>query len=313
MSELRSCVLAILLIAAVGIQAAGAPAAFAQSQRTATSVATPAAVPTTKPSTSGAATATPRGTSVPATATPTAVTAATPTAISAPTTAALPDARALLDASNAAMNGVTSMRMRGAMDFQMDATDMSFSMNMPITAEFVAPDRMHMTISSGALGFSGEILMVGSQLWTRSGDGSWETMSSSDLSAPVNPTMMARPGNTDLSRFLINPTVSDEGASYRVSTDVDMAQAIAEGSSAASMMGTDMTGMDMFDLSSMTVHLNLSVNKATQYVDSMEMTMTMVMPDTEMSAGSAGSMTIHLNFTVTDFNNPAIRVEPPTL
>jgi hypothetical protein len=102
----------------------------------------------------------------------------------------------------------------------------------------------------------------------------------------------------------MNPTVIDTGDSYRLSGDLDLASAMADGASAASMVPGGMSSFPA-DLGAATARVTLIIDKATGFMSEMEMNM--AFPMAEMG----GDMSLRLNMGFSGFDDPTIVIEPP--
>lgn len=242
------------------------------------------------------------------TATATRPPAESPTALPSPG----PDARAILEASASAMDNARSMRISGTVDIQATSAGMSFAVAMPILADYQAPDRFRFAVDVAMMGLSIEGIVIGDQVWTRVGEEQWESMSPGQLGAPIDPASFAGFRNAEFVRYLLSPTLSDLGASYRVSGDLDVVGALGAGGGMGALLGDPM-GMMSMDLSGITARITATINKSSLYMETMEMEMAMAMPALETGAGGqmAGNLSVTISITFSDFNSPAIDIRPP--
>jgi hypothetical protein len=302
-----------LLLGLVGLVLGGAAGPvwatpLAQSAAPTTPPLVPVATPT-HPAQTPTRTAVPADTlaPVPGSTVPTLVPPiALPTLVPSAGSSSAPNPRALIENTSAVMNRVTTMRFTGAMDMEVEAEGMTFVMRLPLAGDYVAPDRMHMTIEMRSMGFSGEMISVGGQVWTRAAGDPWDQTSATQFGAPVNPAQMSRLNPTQMNAILMNPTVGDLGTSYRLAGDVDVAKAMTESPTGSSVFGDNMIDTSAMDLSGATGRLTMSVNKTSMLLESMELVMTFPVTDPE------GSIRLRATMSFADFNNPTIRVDPPT-
>jgi hypothetical protein len=184
---------------------------------------------------------------------------------------------------------------------------MSFAMNIPLTGEFASPDRMHMTIEVRSLGFSGELVSIGGQVWTRAAGEPWDRTTSSQFGTPVNPAQMSRMNPAQMLAILVDPVVTDAGRTFHLSGGVDMQAALTMGPAGTSVFGDNMMDTSYMDLVGATGQLSMTVTKATQYVEFMELTMSLPVNEPE------GTIGMRVSMSFSDYNNPAIRVDSPVL
>lgn len=182
------------------------------------------------------------------------------------------DARAVLSASAQAMDAAASMRFSGAMDVTVSIGDAPTAMNMPMSGAYQAPDRMMMTVQMPDLGSSMDVVMVGGLVWTRTGRGPWKA-------APASSAAYASPlgmSHADWVASLIDPVAIDLGSSYRVSAGMDVSDALRAGYTGAAGPGRSTAGIDF---SGTSAKIALTIDKATNYIVSMQMDLAFPMPD----------------------------------
>ncbi len=207
------------------------------------------------------------------------------------------DARAVLNANAQAMDAAMTMRFSGAMDVTVSKGNTSTAMNMPMSGAYQAPDRMMMTVQMPDLGTSMEVVMVEGEVWTRTGRGPWKvTPASSD--AYASPLGMS---HADWVASLIDPVVTDLGSTYRVSAGMDVSDALKAGFTGASGPG----GSPGIDVSGTNAKIALTIDKATNYMVSMQMDLALPMP------AYSASMALTMNINFSDFNSMAVDILPP--
>jgi hypothetical protein len=295
MMTIRTVTLFSLLMAV----AAGPVSAESLAQATATRQPTPTRSTTLTPTPTGlVAGPTMAPTQPAATATPTP---------GGPSVAAITftDPIALLDASGVAMDRLASARFGGLMDLQVDAPGMNVAMTLPMVGEYVAPDRIHMLMDASATS-SLELISVGGQMWTRTSD-HWQQTTPSQLGAPVNPAQISKPNAAEMATYLLSPVLTDTGTSYQIISDMDMVKAMAETSTGPGAFGGDLVDTSYVDLNEASGQMAITVNKASLYVEAMEMRMTFPISD------SSGNIAIGIALKFSDFNSPSITVQPPSI
>lgn len=231
-----------------------------------------------------------------------------------------PDAATLITRSGQALGEAQSFRMDGALEVASAARGSSISMTFPINGAFMAPDRMHVGVDVGALGFEGEAIVIGQNVWVRAGGEAWESISgvTGDYGWPPMGSSFMSPPPGDIGQFLRDASVVEDGASYRISGMIDLVAALAAvtppDEMAARMGSRTPFATEMPDLSGSSVTFVYFIDRATMYPTSAEMTMVMPgMPSFSGGAapGASSDVTITARVTYRDFNDPAIRIEPP--
>jgi hypothetical protein len=210
----------------------------------------------------------------------------------------MPDTYAVLEASARAMDGAQSMRFSGAIEMTVSTQGTPVHMTMPMSGAYQAPDRMMMSVQMPQAGMSMEMIMVSGQMWMRMGQGAWRAQR-------VSPDMTASPmgmSHADWFRDLLDVAIADAGSSYRVTATVDVAQAMNAGYSSA--LGPGMAGMPI-DMSAVSSQVTLQIDKATNYITSMQMDITMPVPD------MATTMDITMQMGFSDFNSLVAEILPP--
>jgi hypothetical protein len=311
MRIIRACALLGLLVAMTVLPALAEPLGQTQGNRAPTPtplvpVATPTRPIPTATRIQAADTPTPEPTatlSLPTSFTP--PTPLPPTA--APTPAPLPEASALLEATSRSMDRVTTMRFSGSMDMQVETQGHSFAMTIPMTGEYAAPDRVHTSINVSSPGFSSEMISIGGRVWSRTDGEPWQEANANQFGAPVNPAQLSRMSPAQTAAFLVNASVVDAGSVYQVSSDIDMTRALAQGSAEGSLFGNDMIDASYMNLDGASGQLSMSVNKASQLIESIELVMSLPVVE------PPGHIGIRLVMSFTDFNNPSIVVNPPAI
>jgi hypothetical protein len=226
------------------------------------------------------------------------------------------DAYALLEASSSAMGRVRSWRFSGAIDVRFADRGTSFSQAMPVSGEG-AQDRQRLVVEVPMMGRSVEMIMIGDQVWMRMGERPWESASWADFGVPVDPFSVFKPtSGAQLARYLLNAQLSEVGAAYRVSADLDASQSVAELGDQASGLGSEAFARMGLDLSAMKAQMVLTINKSTLYIETMELAITMSLPAGQgpvtgaLPIGGEASVAFRLNLS--GFNDPAIDIQPPS-
>jgi hypothetical protein len=218
--------------------------------------------------------------------------------VAAAPAAQMPDTGALFQASAQAMDGAQSMRFSGSIDMTVTAQGSPVNVSMPMSGAYQAPDRMTMSVQIPQAGGSMEKIMVGQQVWMRLGQGGWQVQRA-PADSQANPL-----GKTHADWFhdLTDVAVIDTGSAYRVTATVDVAQALSMGYASAFSAGR--TGLPI-DPNAIGSQVALTIDKATSYITSMRMDVTMPVPD--LSA----NMVMTMNMDFSDFNNVATEILPP--
>ena len=218
-----------------------------------------------------------------------------PSALAAPAQQA--DARSILDRSAQAMDAAQSMRFAGSMDMTVSVADSPISISMPMSGAYQAPDRMTMNVQVPDMSTSMDMVMVGGQVWMRSGAGLWKASPAGD--AYASPLGM---NHQDWVNGLTDVAATDLGNTYRASGTMDISDALKAGYSGAGLSGRTRTAVDF---SGSTAQIVLTIDKATNYMVAMQMDLAMPLPD----FSAAMSMTMNMSFT--DFNGVAEEIRAP--
>jgi hypothetical protein len=214
-------------------------------------------------------------------------------AAAAPSTQAV-DPQSVLDASARAMDAAQSMRFSGAIDMNISAEGAPISMSMPMSGAYQAPNRVSMSAQVPEVGVSMEMIIVGDRAWLREGQSAWRAQ-------PVPAGSQASPfgvTHADWFRDFPNAQLTDLGSTYRITSTLDAAQALSSGGY-SSTLGSSALPFDFSGPASVAV----TIDKATNYLTSMQMELSMTVDTAEIS------MTMNLTFT--DFNSLAIEILPP--
>jgi hypothetical protein len=221
------------------------------------------------------------------------------------------DAASILEASAAAMENVGSMRFNGSVAINMASEGMTMNMAIPVSGAYVAPDRMRLAIAGSTLGVDGEMILIGDELWMRTGEAGWTTagagtggMRGLSMGAGMHPSMITRPTSSEIAQFISEMSLSDQGGNYLLTGRIDLAQLMAETLGEDAMLGQQMMSDEM---DSLTTEVNFTVNKATLYTENVAFVMGMSAP----AAGSQGDMNVTINFEMFDFDSPDITIEAP--
>lgn len=208
------------------------------------------------------------------------------------------DANAIFEVSARAMDSAQSMRFSGSIDITVTSERSPVTMSMPMSGAYQAPDRMTMSVQMPQAGGSMDMIMVGAQMWMRTGQGAWRVQrtSAATSASPLGKT------HEEWFRDLMDVAITDAGAAYRVTATMDVAQAMSAGY--ASAFGPGMSGLPT-DPSAVSSQVALTIDKATSYIVSMQMDITMPVPDL------AASMLMTMNMSFSDFNNMAAEIMPP--
>jgi len=209
------------------------------------------------------------------------------------------DGPAILEATARAMDAAQSMRFSGSIDMNVSSGGSPVAMNLPMSGAYQAPDRMSMSVQMPRMGTSMDMIMVGGQMWMRNGQGEWKAQRMSE-GAYASPLGMS---HADWFRDFTDVNVTDLGAAYRVAAIVDVSQALSAGYSGA--LGPGRSGAMPFDMSAAGSQVTLTIDKASSYMVSMQLELSMPMPDL------AASMTMTMNLTFSDFNGMAVEILPP--
>ena len=208
------------------------------------------------------------------------------------------DVLAALSASAQAMDAATSLSFSGAMDVTVSAANGSTAMNMPMSGAYQAPDRMMMAVQMPDLGTSMEVVMVGGQVWKRTGRGPWKaTPASSD--AYASPLGMS---HADWVASVTEPAVTDLGSSYRIDAGMDVSDALKAGFTGATGPGRSNASVDF---SGTSAKIALTIDKTTNYMMSMQMDLAFPMPD------YSATMTMAMSISFAEFNSMAVDILPP--
>ena len=220
-----------------------------------------------------------------------------PPAYAAPTSQ-VADARAILDASAHAMDAAQSMRFSGAMDMSFSMGDAPKAMSIPMSGTYQAPDRMQMQMQMPDMGTSMEMIMVGGQVWTRSGQGAWQSKAA-ERDGYASPLGMS---HSDWFSGFSNPVITYIGNAYRITAELDISATLGAGY--AGPLGPGTAGSSV-DTSGVPAEVTLTIDKATSYMTSMRMHLAIPAPDRSTTI----SMTMNMSFT--DFNAVAGEILPP--
>jgi hypothetical protein len=218
------------------------------------------------------------------------------------TAEAQPEAAQLLERSARAMDNLQSMRIAGVMEIRVDVARQEQPISLTMIGELQEPDRAHIFVTSPSMAVDSEVVVVGTQGWTRDSGGPWSESTSANL--PFTSRASIGASSDQFSRFVRNPRVVDQGASYLVSGDLDVEAALGEGSSDL------LSGLAMaqgFGLGESRVAVSIVLDKQTLYTTGFSMEMTIQVPD----AQARSSVTIQMAFTFSDFNDPTISIQPP--
>jgi len=184
----------------------------------------------------------------------------------------------------------------------------SFSSSFTATGEFQAPDRVRVVSEQGPMGQRFETILIG-RTWSRIGDGRWRP--TAPAPGPLHPEILAA-GIRELGGYLVNPAVSDEGVQYVVSADLDIGRAAAGDPSALSLIAGPFIGPPgTLDLEGATARLTFTIERSTLYLLAMEMTMAVPPPSGPGGFRPPGEMSMRMTVSLSDFNDPSIRIEPP--
>lgn len=216
--------------------------------------------------------------------------------------AAQPEAAQLLESSARAMENLRSMRIAGVMEIRVDAARQEQPISLTMSGELQEPWRAHIFVSSPSMAVDSEVVVVGTQGWTRDSGGPWTESISSNLPFTSRATIGA--SSDQFARYVRNPRVVDLGASYRVSGDLDVQAALGDGSSDL-LSGLAMA--QMFELGEPQVEVSIVLDRQTLYATEFFMEMTLQVPD----AQALSSVAIQMTFTFSSFNDPTISIQPP--
>jgi len=169
---------------------------------------------------------------------------------------------------------------------------------MPLSGAYQAPDRMTMSIEMAELGTSVDMVMVGGQVWIRTGRGPWQTsrLAADELARPLGMT------HADWVAGLTDPVVRDLGSAYEVSAGMDVSNALRAGFMSAA--GSERLASSV-DFTAATAQIALTIDKATNYMTSMQMDLSFPMP----AYGADMTMTTTMDFT--DFNAMGVEISAP--
>lgn len=250
---------------------------------------------------------------------------ATLTATGMPATVAAqprpPDPYDILESSSRAMNDLQAARFAGSLDVRATSGGTSFSMAVSVSGEYRMPDRFRLTMDMGSLlgalsdpSMSGpmEMVVIGDTVWMRMGSTDWESLGSglSSGSMMTNPAEM-NATIQELTRFLPNAVIADGGRHWEIRGDLDLKAALDEGMAMSSMMGMPSSPTSSFSpqdralLEQMVARFNARIDKASLYVEQVQITMEMPEPR------GSGSLLMILDLRFSDFNSPGITIEPP--
>lgn len=206
------------------------------------------------------------------------------------------DARAILGASALVMDTTRSMSFSGVMEMTIPMGSTPTVMSMPMSGSYQAPDRMTMTVDMPDMGTSMDMVMVGEQIWMRTGRGAW-------LAAPARDAYASPLGMSHAQWVggFINLVVTDLGDAYRVSAGLDVSDALKAGFNATA--SPDLA--DTVDFTGVTAQISLTIDKATNYMTAMQMDLPMPMPRYSLIVNT----TMYMNFA--DFNNMAVDIIAP--
>jgi hypothetical protein len=208
------------------------------------------------------------------------------------------DTWTILEASARAMDGAESMRFSGSIEMTVSAQGTPVQMSMPMSGAYQAPDRMTMSVQMPQAGMSMDMIMVGGQMWMRMGQGAWRAQRV-PRDAAANPMGMS---HADWYRDLMEISIADAGSAYRVTAAMDVAQAMNAGYSSA--FSTGMSGLPI-DTSAVSSQVTLTIDKTTSYIVSMQMDISMPVPDL------ATTMDMSMTMAFSDFNVRAAEILPP--
>jgi hypothetical protein len=208
------------------------------------------------------------------------------------------DATAILEASARAMDSAQSMSFSGSVDITVTANRSPIQMSMPMSGAYQAPDRLTMSFQMPQAGGSMDMIMISGQMWMRTGQGPWraQRVSSDAYASPLGKS------HAEWFRDLTDVAISDVGGAYRVTATMDVAQAMSAGYSSALGPGA---GSLPIDLSTAGAQVTLTIDKATSYIVSMKLDMTMPVPDL------AATMVMTMNMNFSDFDSLAAEILPP--
>jgi hypothetical protein len=222
---------------------------------------------------------------------------------------------ALLEASARATQDVRGMRFTATLEMRSTGSGASFNMTMPFEGEFQRPDSFHMTGSipfGGAADSSFEVISVGGRVWYRAGDEAWE--SSPTAARTTVPTQSFSPSvYGDLSSYLNDLRVTDNGATYTVTGTLDVSR-LADAPASKELFGGGFGGLSPSDMD-FAIGLRLTIDKQTMYMTGAEMTFSPpagAAAPTSSAGRSMGGGSFTMRMTFSDFDDPSINIRPPS-
>jgi hypothetical protein len=206
------------------------------------------------------------------------------------------DVRSILASSALVMDSTRSMSFSGGMTMTIPMGSTPRVLSMPMSGSYQAPDRMTMTVDMPDMGTSMDMITVGGQIWTRTGQGPW-------LAAPARDAYASPLGmsHAEWVGGFINPVVTDRGDTYRVTAGLDASDALKAGFNATASPDV----ADTVDFSGVIAQVSLTIDKATSYMVSMQMDLPMPMPRYSLTINTT------TNMTFADFNNMAVEIIAP--
>lgn len=214
----------------------------------------------------------------------------------------VPDAQTLIRATTDATDGARSLRFTSRLETEVKAPGLSRSIVVPMSGEYQAPDRVRLRIEAAG---SQEVIAVGNALWARSRDGEWQRSLPAALGLAADPSAWVRPRAADYLLFVLNPTVTEEGTSYRLSGGLDVTRAVREGPGLRGLLAMGPIDADSLDWTAAAGTFTAIIQKSTPYLDSLDVVINAPVPRVR------GDASIRLRFTVSEVDSGAIDVRPP--
>jgi hypothetical protein len=233
--------------------------------------------------------------------------------------AQLPNPEALLEASAAAIENVQSMRYATEASVeQPDVPGATGSMpSLTGTGAFQAPDRYQMATQVGTTGQRLEGIVIG-RSWGRYGDGPWHDGGPGPVMAggPVDPMALAAMLR-DYPRYLVAPTVREEGDEYVVSGMLDPARLAEDPEAGWRFGGTSFFGGPSSDFEMTRSEVELRIDRLTRYLRELRTTTSLRYVPTNLPEGvptdalSPFEMRMVTDLTISDYDDPSIQITPP--
>ena len=181
-----------------------------------------------------------------------------------------------------------------------------------VSGEFQAPDRIHAVVEQELFGTTRfEGIMIG-EMWTRIGDGTWRLGAPGP--GPLHPRLLGE-ALRELSGMLRNPVVSDQTGRLVIAGDAELAGRAVRDSSAASLFAEPVLsslGSELRVRSRVTIMLDRATGYPLELKADTSVSVSPPEPPPGVPfVGFPTEQVLATTLTLSDFNDPSIRVDRP--